>query len=115
VQGLGERIVEQRTARGWKQRELAHRAGIDPGRLSRIERGVAVPKLEELMRLREALGGTFDELLLGTVQPGSLDELARDLDRLAARDEIAVLFRLLHLLVRGYQNEQNPSLRGDHE
>jgi len=118
VQGLGPRILEHREARGWKQRELARRAEIDPGRLSRIERGLALPKLEELARLREVLGGSLDELILGEGPAGpemSLDQLARDLDRLAARDEIAILRRLFQLLVLGYRHEQNPSSRGDRD
>lgn len=116
VQGLGPRILEHREARGWKQRELARRADIEPGRLSRIERGLALPKLEELARLREVFGGSLDELILGEGSAGpevSLDQLARDLDRLAAREEIAILRRLFQLLVLGYRHEQSPSSRGD--
>ncbi|HKH48469.1 MAG TPA: helix-turn-helix transcriptional regulator [Thermoanaerobaculia bacterium] len=118
MQGLGPRIVEHRRVRGWKQRELARRADIEPGRLSRIERGLALPKLEELARLREVLGGSLDELILGEGAAGpevSLDQLARDLDRLAAREEIAILRRLFQLLVLGYRHQQNPSSRGDRD
>jgi transcriptional regulator with XRE-family HTH domain len=117
LRALGFRIVEHRNARGWKQRELARRAGIEPGRLSRIERGIASPNLDEMFRLKAVFGGSLDELFLGEVPAGpegSLDELARDLERLGSRDEIAILRRLFHLLVLGYRQEQRQTpARGD--
>jgi transcriptional regulator with XRE-family HTH domain len=115
LRALGSRIVERRNTRGWKQRELARRTGIEPGRLSRIERGIASPNLDEMTRLKEAFAGSVDELLFGEAPAGpegSLDQLARELDRLGSRNEIAVLRRLLQLLVLGYRHEQQP--RGDH-
>lgn len=117
LQALGSRIVERRNARGWKQRELARRTGIEPGRLSRIERGLALPNLEEIARLKDAIETSVDELLFGEAPAGpegSLDELARDLDRLGSRGEIAILRRLLQLLILGYRQEkQPPPPRGD--
>jgi transcriptional regulator with XRE-family HTH domain len=117
LRALGSRIVERRSARGWKQRELARRTGIEPGRLSRIERGLAAPSLDEVARLKDAFGGSVDELLFGEAPAGpegSLDQLARDIDRLGSRGEIAVLRRLFQLLVRGYrQEQQQPATRGD--
>lgn len=116
LRALGSRIVERRAARGWKQRELARRTVIEPGRLSRIERGLATPSLDELACLRAALGVSLDELLFGeaSARPAvSLDELARDIERIGSRDEIAILRRLFQLVVRGYlQEQQQPSLGG---
>jgi transcriptional regulator with XRE-family HTH domain len=111
--------VERRTARGWKQRELARRTGIEPGRLSRFERGLASPNLEELAGLKDAFGGSVDELLFGEAPAGpdgSLDELARDIERLGSRQEIAILRRLFQLLILGYRHERRPPTnRGDRE
>ena len=119
MRALGSRIVERRNARGWKQRELARRTGIEPGRLSRIERGIASPSLDELVLLKDVFGCSVDELLFSDAPAGpegSLDQLARDLDRLGSRAEIAILRRLLHLLVLGYRSEQKqPPTRGDRE
>lgn len=117
LRAVGSRIVERRSARGWKQRELARRTGIEPGRLSRIERGLAGPSLDEMARLKNAFGGSVDELLFGEAPAGpegSLDELARDLERLGSRGEVAILRRLFQLLVLGYRQEQRqPAARGD--
>lgn len=111
LRALGSRIVEHRTARGWKQRELARRTGIEPGRLSRIENGRAEPDLDELASFRAAFGVTLDELLFGEASAGPegrLDELARVIERIGSRDEIAIIRRLFQLLVRGYRQEEQP-------
>ena len=45
-----------RVAHGLGLRQVAKRAGIDPGHLSRIERGLSRPSLTVLSRLAHALG-----------------------------------------------------------
>lgn len=45
-----------REAQGYGLRELARETGIDPGHLSRIERGLITPSLPVLQRLGRALG-----------------------------------------------------------
>ena len=62
-QAFGTRLTQLRGARGWRQRELSRRAGIDPGRLSRLERGVARATVAELIRLSSALGTGLDGLV----------------------------------------------------
>lgn len=108
---LGSHVVERRKAKGWKQRELARRTGIDPGRLSRIERGITLPQVRELVRLGTALGGDLDDLLFGAGEEGpegSLGQLAQEVGRLGSRDEIRLLCRFFQLLVLGYRKEQQP-------
>lgn len=48
-------LRERRQAQGLSLREVARRSGINPGRLSVIERGVT-PSVNELRRIMEALG-----------------------------------------------------------
>lgn len=97
---FGVRIVQRRKEKGWKQRELARRMGIEPSRLSRLERGIGTARLEELARLRETLGGSVDELLFGAA-PVGIQELDRLSEELAQRgfpeeaDTLSKLFRLL--------------------
>jgi transcriptional regulator with XRE-family HTH domain len=57
--------VQQRERYGWKQRELARRLGMDPDKLSKIERGVREPSISELMRLARELDCSLDDLVLG--------------------------------------------------
>lgn len=44
-----------REARGLRLRQVAHDVGIDPGHLSKIERGLATPSLPVLRRLAAVL------------------------------------------------------------
>jgi len=45
-----------RQAQGFSLREVSRRAGIDPGHLSRIERGESSPSVDVLGRLASVLG-----------------------------------------------------------
>jgi transcriptional regulator with XRE-family HTH domain len=65
LRALGSRIVQQRERHGWKQRELARRLGMDPDKLSKIERGIREPSITELMRLCKQLDCSLDDLVLG--------------------------------------------------
>ena len=47
---------ELRAAQGLKQYELANLADINKGRLSNIERGIYIPKIEEVERISNVLG-----------------------------------------------------------
>lgn len=53
---LGAVVAEARQVRGWTQAELAERAGIERGYLSRIESGASVILLDRLFRLLRRLG-----------------------------------------------------------
>lgn len=66
---LGERIVRLRKARGWNQMELAARLGVHSSRLSKWERGINAPSLEDLRNLMNVLEVTADELLVGAWGP----------------------------------------------
>lgn len=105
---LGSRIVKLRSSRGWKQVELSRRTGIEPPRLSRIEKGRTTPTLEELVRLRRALEADLEELVFGGRPPspaGTLRELAAEIDPEGGVRDLNVLETLLRYLVAGYQAE----------
>jgi transcriptional regulator with XRE-family HTH domain len=58
---IGHRV--RRVKRGWSVRELARRAQVSPGAVSKLEGGVRVsPSLELGKRLAKALGVTLDYL-----------------------------------------------------
>jgi transcriptional regulator with XRE-family HTH domain len=102
---LGRRIAQRRRSRGWKQKHLALQASIEPGRLSRLERGKAMPKLQEVVNLRWVLGGTLDELVF-EAEPLSLDRLTqflREVEQLATEEQVQMLAKLLHVLVLGFR------------
>ncbi|MGH9957397.1 MAG: helix-turn-helix domain-containing protein [Pyrinomonadaceae bacterium] len=61
---IGEKIKNLREESGLTQRQLARKAGVDQGGLSKIERGLkANLTLEMLRRLARALGCSAADLL----------------------------------------------------
>lgn len=56
-QRYGRDLRAMRVVAGLSQRELARRAGISQGLLSRIERGLTLPGLDVACRLAAAVGG----------------------------------------------------------
>lgn len=61
-EALAATIRRLREERSIAQEELAHRAGISTGSLSRIERGLASPAWTTVGRIAEALGVSVAEL-----------------------------------------------------
>jgi len=115
LRAVGRRIGELRTLRGWTQRELCRRTGIDPARLSRIEKG-ATPKLEELLRIGTALNAGLEDLVLPDEVPSSseITRLARNLERLAP-EEREIVIRVVRAAILGFrchnadpEHEENP-------
>jgi transcriptional regulator with XRE-family HTH domain len=65
VERFGENVRTARKARGWTQEDLAHKSGLAPVQVSRIERGVREIRLTTLLRLMDALDASPDLLLDG--------------------------------------------------
>jgi len=61
--GFGEVLRAERERAGLSRSQLAARAGLRPGDLSRYERGVREPRLTTLVRLAGGLGLTPAELV----------------------------------------------------
>ena len=105
-QELGARIVHLREMLGWRQNALAEQAGLRSQRLSNIERGVQLPRVDELVRLARALGVSLDELVLGRPRRTSLTALAAQLESLMPEAELTALARHLEVLATGYAARQ---------
>jgi transcriptional regulator with XRE-family HTH domain len=65
LRAIGPRIVDLRNRLGMTQRALARRAGLRPARLSKIERSLKQPRLDELDRLAQILGVSLETLAYG--------------------------------------------------
>ena len=66
VEPLSSRLRRLREAKGWTQRRLAEAVGVAPQTIGHLETGhVGAPKARTLLRLAEALGVDFKELLEG--------------------------------------------------
>ena len=83
IQGLGQRIMDLRTCKGWTRTDLAAVLGVSRERLAKWEGGQHAPPLEMLLALRRALGTSIDELVTGQppegemLSPGQREELKR--------------------------------------
>lgn len=61
--GIGKRIISLRENKGWNQRELASRVGLNPSVMNRIELEERPIKDNELIKLSDVLGCSSDYLL----------------------------------------------------
>ena len=85
---LGQRLSDLRERRGWKQKELAERAGISVTFLSEVENDRRNVGSAILLKLADALGASLDYLMRGeenrvpprtpSVIPPELAEAAED-------------------------------------
>ena len=52
---IGEKVAEQRNAKGMSQRELAVLVGTTQSAIARLERGGRPPRIDTLLKIAEAL------------------------------------------------------------
>ena len=92
---LGDRIREARTAKGWKQKNLAAEVEVEPITVSRWERGATTPDLDVLRLVAEATGRPISYFVAeGEQEPAGLETRV---DRL--EDSLARLEQKLDLLL----------------
>jgi ribosome-binding protein aMBF1 (putative translation factor) len=60
---LARRIAEARRKRGWTQKKLAQKTGINQSEISTLEGGHANPTYKTLHTIAAALGGTIEFLI----------------------------------------------------
>ena len=65
LQRFGQNVRAARLAKGWTQEDLAAASGLAVVQVSRVERGKREVRLTTLLRLRDALQVSADELLEG--------------------------------------------------
>lgn len=63
LSGLGRRIQQARTARGWTQQQLAETANVDRAYISGLEHGRQNPTVAALLRLAAALALPLEHLI----------------------------------------------------
>lgn len=63
---LANNIKQLRKEYGWTQADLAEKAGLASVQVGRYENGKAIPTVEVLVKLAEALNTTIDFLVNGT-------------------------------------------------
>lgn len=72
---IGRRALVRREALGLSQLQVAERADVSPGYISRMENAKGGMKLADLIRLSEALQMPATELLMGTETSGLIEQV----------------------------------------
>jgi len=62
---LGEAVRDARKERGFSQEKLAEKANLSTVFISRIERGVESPSVDNLQKIAKALGVRVKDLVAG--------------------------------------------------
>lgn len=102
---LGRRIRQERKARGLTQQQLAELVGMDTGHLSRVEHGKAVPSINAVKKIADALGlpiaRVFADVPAGKLpdQGGWVGRIGAVVGDLPPRRR-AKVFRLLKAIVK---------------
>lgn len=96
---FGGRVRQRRAELGWSAGELARRAGVSRGYLSKLEGGTSKrPSADVLNRLAAALGTTSSDLL-GREEPSETSAIPESLRRFAEQaglpdEDVAMLARI---------------------
>ena len=108
IVAIGERVRERRTQLGLNQVELAAKANLSPSYISRLEAGQTGERLEDLVKVAQALGWRLSQLV-----GGSENELLAELRRqLPSGTDVSVIFgRVIAALAAGSPADQTFILR----
>jgi transcriptional regulator with XRE-family HTH domain len=98
---VGRRIRRRREALGITRAELAHRSGLSEDALGLVERGTCLPRVENLLRLSDALRVAPASLLEGAPRAAGRASIALDrlLSYLGDRSEADI--QMVHDVARG--------------
>ncbi|MEG9474905.1 helix-turn-helix transcriptional regulator [Mannheimia indoligenes] len=58
-QAMIQQLKQDRISQKLSQQEIAQRTGIKTQNISRLERGLVIPKADTLIKYAQALGGSF--------------------------------------------------------
>lgn len=72
---FGRNVARLREAKGWSQSELARQLKLPPTDVNRLERGFGWPSSRTILKYRNALGCSFDDLYQGITD---IDDLSNE-------------------------------------
>src|SRR6266581_1851721 len=87
LRNLGRWLFAARTLQDFTQKDLASKSGIAQARISRMEQGVILPTLPQLLRLARALALPLQWFLNGSTTPGTEgQDMGMELQKLGVVD-----------------------------
>jgi transcriptional regulator with XRE-family HTH domain len=84
LDGIGERLREERVKAGLSQRELARRLGVSPSLISQMETGQSNPSVGTLYAMVNELDLSLDRLIRGASYVGNEPSRAKDMSPASA-------------------------------
>jgi transcriptional regulator with XRE-family HTH domain len=93
VDGIGQRLREERQLRGWSQRDLARETGVNPDTISGIETEQHEPRPSTLRKLAEGLGLEVRDFFAEPALPKAKAPDAGQLDQAKRREWFEELLR----------------------
>ena len=85
MEASGKRLKELRKQAGKTQEQVAEAVGLEPGTISRIERGAKGMSIDSLLMFSEIYGVSTDYILKGDKTVASSDELLEELGALVQK------------------------------
>ena len=65
--GIGNKIKKYREERKMTQKDVAEVLEVEPGTISKYEKGIIEPNIDSIKKLAEVFNITVDELLKGSI------------------------------------------------
>lgn len=105
---FGTSLRNAREKRNYKREQIAERAEISPRFLAAIESGRRKPSLDVLIRLVNAIGASFDEILAPQTNTDSeiVDRIRRLVPQCSQRDQ-ELLLALIDKMLDTKENNAN--------
>lgn len=85
MEASGKRLRELRKWAGKTQEQVAEVVGVEPGTISRIERGVKGPSIETLLMLSHVYGVSTDYILKGDGNKSTSNDLLKELESMVQK------------------------------
>lgn len=106
---FGEKLREQRALSGYTQAEIAYRLNVTPQTVSKWERGLSAPDLDNLILLCDLMGVSLDSLLR---DDSAASSFYAAIDGGGTKTEFILINAQGHVLKRVLRGSTNPNVIG---
>ena len=104
---MGKRIRQQRIKKGFTIENLAEKLNISTVFMNDIERGVKCPRMENFIKILNALDISADEILFDSVRADTdlyLNSIAKKMEHLDNK-QIAKIEKVIDVLIKEFYKE----------
>jgi len=104
---MGKRIRKYRRMKGFTLENLAEIVDVSTVFINDIERGIKCPRMDNFIKIANALDVTADELLCDSINADSdllLNEISKKMHNLSAK-QITSLSKIIDLMINEFYNK----------